>query len=228
MKKRMIALLLLLVIALTACSSSSELSKDGKEPKDMHRSEDPAATEALDDAGVDIGAADGNTYRNVSLGFICEFPEDWYIYNDDDIASLNNLVSDALDRAAIADAIGNGQVVIFFCASHPETYSSVNINVSKNPMPDADESGIIEATLPQLKSKMEQTGTMENVTCSAGEAEFCGQTRPAIKISAKSGGMDLYEKILYLIDGEYLYTLTVSSGQESMTVDILDYFTSLN
>ena len=221
MKKRLIALLLLLVIALTACTSAADL------PNTASEASEAAPSSSKDWTDVDIGQIDGNVYQNASLGFICELPEDWYIYNDTDIASLNNLMETTFDHSAVADAIENGQVVIFFCASHPATYSSVNINVSKNPMPNADENGIIEATLPLLKPQMEQAG-MEDVACSAGEAAFCGQTRPAIKLTAKSAGMDLYETFLYLIDGEYLYTLTVSSGQENAPADILDYFTALN
>lgn len=233
MKFRMIALLLVLVLALTACSSTAELTKSGKEPKNIRRSENETAASlptiqppSKDWTDVDIGSIDGNTYKNVALGASCEFPDDWYIYNETDIASLNNLAEAAFDHAAVADAVESDQTVTLFCASQPVDLSSVKICVSKNPLPDADEAAIIEASAAAVEAQWTQNA-MENVTAVVGEAEFCGQKHSVLAVSGDSAGLTLYDTILYIADGEYLYTLTVSCSQEGAAADILNYFTAI-
>lgn len=232
MKKRIIALLLLLVLVLTACTTTTaEPTKSGKEPKET----DHESTEALPTLqepsrewkDLDIGATDGNTYKNISLNLSCAFPDEWYLYNDTDIASLNNLSEDGFDHAAVADAVENNQSVTIFCASLPITLSSVNINVTKNALPDLEEAALIEASAPELKTQLEQSGTMENVTCNTTEVDFCGQKHAALAITGETAGLTLYETVLYLADGEYLYIVTVSSSLDSASAEILSYFSAI-
>lgn len=206
MKNRILAILLLLVIALTACTS--------KQPS--------AAPHELD-----IGVTEGNTYKNASLGIACEFPEDWYIYNEDEIASYNGLLASTFDRSAIADAIDSGKVVMFFFAAQAGNTSSVNINANKNRVPDMDEKALLDASIPLVQSEMEQLDGMESVNCALTEVAFCGKTHPAIAVTCEAVTGTLYETILYLRDGDYLYTLTVACGSEDASLEILNLFKPL-
>lgn len=249
MKKRIIALLLLLVIALTACSSAStakvtEAPTENTTPaKPTEATAAPATTEALTEAptetpteapteapvqyptDVDLGSLDGSTYKNETIGISCTLPDGWYIYNQTDLAALNNLVESVYNNNdAIINAIENGQTAIFFCASHPTSISSVNINASKNSMPGMDENSILVLSSSQVKAQMEQTGMMQNIVCEIDEVTFCGEKHSALSISCETNGIQLFETILCLARGDYLYTLTVSSAQESTMTEILNLF----
>lgn len=227
MKTRLVALLLLLVIALTACASGATSEKTGKDPNSIHPSSGRTADgNAIPD--VDVGEADGNAYRNMDLAISAEFPEGWYLYNDTDIAALNNLDIDTFDRVAILDAINAGQDVVIFCASEPVSLSSVRISASTNPLPDATEDELVNYFAPLVKESYAQNGTMQDFTCDPNEADFCGADHPALAVTGEADGLQLYETYLYLPCGDLLYTLTVSSGQADMTADVLDYFAAIN
>lgn len=251
MKRRLIAVLLLLVTALTACTPAGTLEKEGKDPNRPHPTRVTKATEATElteateateiiteattdsteaptqeSPDADMGTFDGNRYKNDALGIACSLPESWYVYNGEDIARLNNLVAATFDHTAIADAIEVGQSVIIFCASEPATISSVQIGVSKNLLPGVDEAALINASAPLVKSQLEQTG-IQNVACNSSETDFCGQKHTVLTVNCEAGGMQLYETIVYLPRGNLLYTVTVSTALESMVAETLGMFEPL-
>ena len=245
MKLRLIALLLLLLLALTACTQTvaPPTTEATARPKPTEATEAVTTTEATEEvtedtteetesvteaaSEVDLGTVDGTTYENETLGITCDFPDGWYIYNETDLASLNNFMTTVNKNDALANAIENGQTVVTFCASYPATVASVNLTVSKATMPGMSEDALISLILPYLKDQMEQTGVLQNVACSTAEVTFCGQKHTAVKVSAESYGMQLYETILYLPGGDYLYNLTVSATSEAEGAEILSLFEAI-
>lgn len=247
MKKRIIALLLLLlfVVSLTGCGFRGCVPIEREEPpKETHaratiatveestRVITEATTEATEEtenesADTDIGVVDGNTYTNRTIGIVCTLPEGWYVYNETDLASLNNLVGSMLDGTAIANAIENNQAVVIFCASEPTAVSSLNVTVTKNPLPVFDEETMINMTVSQVEAQLAQTG-MQNISCGTSTVNFCGEEHTVLTVSGEAYGMPLYEKILILHCGNYLYSVTASAYQEDTTVPILDYFKPLD
>lgn len=246
MKTRMIALLLFLVLVLTACTPASVTpeTEATAHPKPTEAEKLTEATEATEEvtevpteiteaptesaSELDLGVTDGSTYQNETLGISCDFPDGWYIYNETDLASLNNFITTVNQNEMLANAIENGQSVITFCASHPATVASVNLTVTKSTTTAGlSEDAIIDLVLPYLKDQMEQTGVLQNVTCSTAEATFCGQKHTVIKVFADSYGMQLCETIIYLTGGDYLYNLTVSATSEAEGAEILNLFKAL-
>lgn len=244
MKKRMIALLLLLALALTACTTTVTPPAPSTRPAPTEATELTEATETTEEIteaptetdappteearDVDLGTTEIDSYKNETLGLSCSFPEGWYLYNQTDLAALNNLLASAFDSSAIKAALENSQAVIIFCASYPATVSSVNITVSKNMMSGMSEEEIIRFSLPLMKSQVEQTGVMQNVACEAAEAEFCGKTHAVLNVTGETAGMTLYETVIYLPIGDLLYNVTVSSADEASVAEILSLFEAIN
>lgn len=256
MKKRIIALLLLLVIALSACASEPVLERPGKDPNAIRPTRETKAsvptettaptetteaseavtdapteaTEALPDAevsDVDLGAVSGSEYRNNLLGLFASFPDSWYLYNETDLASLNKLVLSSFDRAAIIDAIEDGQDIVVFCASEPATLSSLKISAAKNPLPGKDADALVNYFAPQLREEYENSGSLQNVACVPYDADFCGAEHVVLAVTGEASGMQFGETFLYLPCGELLYTLTVSTVEESMIAETLGLFEAL-
>lgn len=248
MKVRLTALILLLAVALTACAQifpqqNTEPATEATQPTvteapivtdapETTEAPTEAPTEATEapteaEAGVDLGVVDGNDYKNETLGIRAAFPDGWYLFNETDIAALNKQVESTFDDAAVNNAIGNGQTVIVFCASHPTTISSVNVTISKNQTLGMSEEAMINLSLSAVKAQLEQAGVMQNVTCEAAEAEFCGQKHTVLAVSGETSGMQLYETIVYLTRGDLLYNVTVSATQETAAAEILDLFKAL-
>ena len=222
MKKRLIAILLLLVIALTACSSSSELSKDGKEPKDMHRSD--AKEDGIPD--VDIGVVDGGVYKNVTLGIAFPFPDGWeegggIVVTDEQIgtAPLD------LDRAEVYDAVSAGEDVLIFIAHDTAELMSgvIDISVSLNPLPDADpdSDALVNYFIPLLNREYAQRDAYSLLACEPYDADFCGEDHVVLNLTIGNADPMYYVTKLYLPCGELLYTLSITSTDENTPLAVL-------
>ena len=224
MKIRLTALILLFTLALTACTQAAT-SAGTEAPTEITRPEKPTeaaiTTEALTEAPteaptetpteateasakipLDVGTISGSTYKNETLGVSCSMPDEWYIYNDTDLAALNNFVSQQYDNAAITNAIESGQVAVVFCASQPGTYSSLNITAEKNQAPGFSEEAIINYSIPSLKAQLAQSG-MNNIVCDTVEREFCGQKHTAIEVTCDVADIQFYETLFILTCGGF-------------------------
>ena len=228
MKTRIIALLLLFVITLTACASSSDLSKSGKEPKDMHRAEETAS--GVPD--VDIGEIDGDTYRHVDLGFSVTFPEDWTLGGSQVIMEENGEIQSVdLDRAEVLDAVKAGQDVSVFTATDAnELNSIVNLSVSLNPLPtsDPDSDDFVNRFAPLIRQEYAAYDSWTLLSCDPYDVDFCGEEHVALKIAIDGSGEQRYQTRLYFPCGALLYTLSVSSGSEDTNTEVLNLFEPLD
>ena len=186
---------------------------------------EPTEDETL--SGLDIGTVEGNTYTNETLALRCELDANWYVYSEDDLASLMGAVADVLSDTAVSEAVENNQSVIVFYAMDTATYSNINITVSKNDMSALGEENFVALMVPQMKPILEQSG-FEDVTCTQAEFEFAGQTHTGIDITGTTQGVTVYERQVYLMVDSCMYVVTATSYEEGGAQAVLDIFTGLN
>ena len=186
---------------------------------------EPTEDETL--SGLDIGTVEGNTYTNETLALRCELDVNWYIYTEDELASLMGAVADVLSDTAVSEAVENNQSIIVFYAMDTATYSNINITVSKNDMSALGEENFVALMVPQMKPILEQSG-FEDVTCTQAEFEFAGQTHTGIDITGTTQGVTVYERQVYLMVDSCMYVVTATSYEEGGAQAMLDIFTGLN
>ncbi len=227
MKTRIIALLLLLAIALTACASSSDLEKSGKEPREIHRSDD---AEGIPD--VDIGVVDGGVYKNVTLGIAFPFPDGWE--EGGAIVVTDEVIGTApldLDRAEVYDAVSAGEDVLIFTAHDTAGLTSgvIDISVSLNPLPDADpdSDALVNHFSPLLNREYAQRDAYSLLASEPFDADFCGEDHVVLNLTIGNAEPEFYTTNLYLPCGKLLYTLAVTSEREGAPLEILKLFESL-
>lgn len=223
MKTRIIALILLLVMALTACSSgSSDLS---------------GTVEAASGAGkvpdVDIGEIDGNTYRHVDLGLSVTFPEDWILGESGVIVEENGQIASVdLDRAEVLDAVNAGDdVSIFVAHDADDLFTNVRLSVSLNPLPASapDSDDFVNRFAPLIRQEYAAYDAWTLLSCDPFDADFCGEDHVALKLSVSGGSTLQYEEILlYFPCGDLLYTLSVSAADIDAVADILNFFETID
>lgn len=228
MKTRMIALLLLLVIALTACSSAAD--PDAPLPSVGAN----GGTGNVPD--VDTGVIDGDTYKNMDLGVCLTLPDGWSFCEDDALAALNGMDAATYDRASILDAINAGRDVVIFRASDSDaalsTESSalpssvISISASLNPLPDADPDGdaFVNHFTPLMRKEYEAYDAWTLLACDPFDADYCGEDHVVLHVTAASGDFERYLSYMYLPCGDLLYTLTVSTAPEDARAEILRLF----
>lgn len=244
MKTRLTAIVLLLALALTACTpavtppvteetphakptEATELTEATETTEEVTEAPTEAPTEAQK-TDVDLGVVEGSAYKNETLGIICDLPDNWYVYNEQDLAMLNQRVMDLFDSDAVTNALESGQTIIALCASLPATTSSLNVTVTKSEATGASEEMIVNFSLPYLKAQLEGTGSIQNIDCTAEKLDFCGETHTVIKAVGEAGGMQFCEIIVYLFCGDYLYNVTASSASEAECTEILHFFEAIH
>lgn len=226
MKKQLIALLLLLALVLTACSSGG-LTKEGKDADSLHRSDSADAKSVPD---VDIGEVDGNTYRHVDLGFFVTFPDGWEIGKGRVIVAdeVGQITSTELDRAEVLDAVNAGDDVSIFNATDGST--TVFLSVSLNPLPDADpdSDALVNRFAPLLRREYAAYDSLTLLSCDPYDVDFCGEDHVALKLSFSRGTNNDEETRMYFPCGDLLYTLAVSSADADTVSEILNLFEPLD
>ena len=241
------ALLLVMALLCSLAACGSETQPEATEPEtttapteaptteeitEPETTEAPTTTEAepTEDetlSGLDIGTVEGNTYTNETLALRCELDANWYIYTEDELASLMGAVADVLSDTAVSEAVENNQSIIVFYAMDTATYSNINITVSKNDMSALGEENFVALMVPQMKPILEQSG-FEDVTCTQAEFEFAGQTHTGIDITGTTQGVTVYERQVYLMVDSCMYVVTATSYEEGGAQAVLDIFTGLN
>ena len=237
-------LVMALLCSLAACGGKTQPEETepettaATEPSTTEETTEPETTEApttteaepTEDetlSGLDIGTVEGNTYTNETLALRCELDANWYVYSEDDLASLMGAVADVLSDTAVSEAVENNQSVIVFYAMDTATYSNINITVSKNDMSALGEENFVALMVPQMKPILEQSG-FEDVTCTQAEFEFAGQTHTGIDITGTTQGVTVYERQVYLMVDSCMYVVTATSYEEGGAQAVLDIFTGLN
>ena len=245
MKTRIIAILLLLALALTACTPASNVTETeaatetvipvrpaaptySTELTEAPTETTEAPTETTEALEFDLGTVDGNTYENETLGLRAVFGDDWYIYNNSDLADLNQSISHILDNAAIYNAVEEGQTVYFFYATTKySSMASVAISASMNQLPGLDEETLLLLLAPQIKAEMEHLGHYSDIVCTDIETDFCGQKHAALSISFTASAVHLNQTIIYLSRGDLLFCFTITGMQESTVTEIQNLFEPL-
>lgn len=192
--------------------------------------EAPAETDDIFQADLfALGTVTGDVYENTTLGYGCRL-EGWTFADANYIAQLNGAAS-ALVSENAKDLLKNSGTFIDMYAASPDSMSSININFQSLEAyagTGFGEDALIDASLPTLLSELESTGMYSNLSVEKQTAQFAGENIPVIRISGAIQGIDVYQKEVFVLCGDYVATITVSTFLTDGTDAILNCFYKLN
>jgi len=224
MKKLLsIFLALILVLSFAACTSSEDV-------KGKVDSKSDALTEKNDDEfKIGLGNSTANTYKNEFIGVSCTLDSDWTFLTQEEIYELNNLTNDMLDEK-IAESIESANLIYDMQAT-TEAGDNVAANIEKLSILNSaihDEESYIDASLPQLKTSLEDIGI--TVTKSEKiELEFIGKkTFGCYIVGTASNGVTIYEKLACIKKGSYVYVVAAASSTDGKVDEILNQFKAID
>lgn len=172
-----------------------------------------------------LGTITDRNYENKFIGIGCNLDVIWNFYTDAQIRELNNQVSDIAGEE-FQELMKNADVVYDMMAVHNNKLDNVIVNMEKvNPVQLAalDISANYEKVFPTIKSTFEKMGysgtgyTLTTVTIG-------GQEYPAMAITARISGMDMYQILVSIKCNGYLAGITVTTYKANRTSQILDDF----
>lgn len=210
--KKLLCLILVMILVATAFSGCKATEVRGE-------------ISSGEETEFGIGKAEGNTYKNDFLGLSCTLPEEWSFYSDAQIAELNGVAQEYVDKD-VAEALKNAQIIYDMYASNSIDFSSVNINLEKLSGAQTVAMSVKEALEGQLLAIKASFGNMgyENVSVEYATVTVDGKTFDGIELSAEIDGTDFYEKIFSFKKGGYMANVTIAVLGEDKTEEILKYF----
>ena len=200
------SLFLAIVFLLTACSSSA----------------------------FGIGDVSGNVYKNAFFGVMCELPDGWEVYDEEQISEMTAAVQDMFsDTEAVQKALDDGGSFYDLYTASEETLQQINVVLGKMPIAEqlAIKAGGVETVMEAAISQMGEAlaGTpMEDAEIELKYVEFMGETLPCmewyVEQETEAGPIPTYRKQFILSGGSYNMTITCTSYLEDTTDEMLEMF----
>ena len=232
--KKITAMLLTLLMLLTRAACGQ------KEPEQTGGTVEPGATpdqsvtgqvDAAEQGGEtpELGAVNGGTYTNTFAGIGCTLDETWVFYTEEQIAEINGFLTDGTSDEDMKKLMESNQSVQDMYASSTDGLMTINVVFQNMGLlfgttMSAEESA--ELASEQLPDAMTTYG-FEKVSAAVTTAEFAGADRPALTITAEVQGTPMYELMVCMKEGSYVYCVTLCSYTEDVTAEMAALFYAL-
>ena len=235
--KRYISLLLaaLMVWTIAGCGSKAAPA----DQPDTAGTVQPGVTESdaagqvqagTDDTDGAQGSVNGGVYTNEFAGIGCRLDEGWVFYTAEQMAELNGALADGTDNADVKAVLADDPSIFDMYAVSTDGLMVMNVVIQNL--------GLVSGAVvsPQEYAEIasaEVADTLtaygyENVTAQTTAADFAGtESCPAVAVTAERDGTALYEQMIYLKTGNYIYCVTLCSFKEDVTAEMAKLFYAL-
>lgn len=221
MKRKLIWLMIAAALmgGLTACGGNDTEDVSGNITQ-----EEPQEEEAQ----FQMGEMNGGTYTNTFLGISCQLSEDWTYYSEEQIAEINNLVSESITDEELSEMMENAQTFQDMYAASNDGLATINVvfeNMGVLYGTTMDEEEYIQTAAPQLETALTNMG-MTDIQSEASTRDFAGQTRQSLRVTGMMGEYPVYEELICIKEGNYMGVITLASYVEDITGDMAALFSA--
>lgn len=183
-------------------------------------------TDAVED-GFEPGSVNGGVYTNAFAGIGCELDEGWVFYTAEQMAELNGALADGTDNEDVKAMLADDPSIFDMYAVSTDGLMVMNVVVQNL--------GLVSGTAVSAQeyaeiasSEVADTLTAygyENVKAQTTAADFAGaESCPAVTVTAERDGTAMYEQMVYLKAGNYIYCVTLCSFTEDVTAEMAELF----
>lgn len=247
MKKKIVVVLALILIAsmvfVTGCGKKdapgpeSMNNNTAEEPaEEEEEAEEPAEEEISAVPSELLGTGTDSSYENEFFGFKFEAPEGWYVLSDEERGKAMGIASSEIDDEEILAMFESTGYAMDFYAMDVQNgdattgaFSNLNItiqDVGKLYGMLYSEKEIAEASIATVEQALAAQGATD-VKVEVGESEFLGETCVSMTTQSKAGGIDMYQKQVYVKKGSAMACVTATSFAENKTDEMLANFKAL-
>lgn len=229
MKKRCLALVMVLALLLSGCGSGQPAAAP------QAGTVQPLETEpAVEERSVSMGRLEGGIYTNTYAGFGCTLDSSWSYHSAEELQDLPENVKEMMEGSELGDSIDTLNQFTDMLAENVDAMTTMNVLYQKLSMEERltfavmSEAEILEQLLTQMQDSMTEAYAQAGFQVESMEAvqvTFLGQERTALKTSCMMQDVPYYT--LQLFDyslGQYAVTLTLASFLEDNTGDLLSLF----
>lgn len=222
----------MLALMLTACGQQAPEQTGGSVKPGAAQDQSVAGqvdASQPDEEELEMGSVNGGTYTNAFAGIGCTLDETWVFYTKEQIAELNGFLTDGTSDEDMKKMMENSQSVQDMYASSTDGLMTINVvfqNMGLLLGTTMSAQEYAELHVTQIPDAMEAYG-FEDVTASVTTAELAGEERPTIALTATIQDIPVYELIVCLRQGNYIYCVTLCSYTEDVTAQMAELFYAL-
>ena len=222
----------MLALMLTACGQQAPEQTGGSvEPGTEQDQSVTGQVDASqpDEEELEMGSVNGGTHTNNFAGIGCALDETWVFYTKEQIAELNGFLTDGTSDEDMKKLMENSQSVQDMYASSTDGLMTINVvfqNMGLLLGTTMSAQEYAELHVTQIPDAMAAYG-FEDVAASVTTAELAGEERPAIALTATIQDIPVYELIVCLRQGNYIYCVTLCSYTEDVTAQMAELFYAL-
>lgn len=222
----------MLALMLTACGQQAPEQTGGSVKPGAAQDQSVAGqvdASQPDEEELEMGSVNGGTYTNNFAGIGCALDETWVFYTKEQIAELNGFLTDGTSDEDMKKLMENSQSVQDMYASSTDGLMTINVvfqNMGLLLGTTMSAQEYAELHVTQIPDAMAAYG-FEDVAASVTTAELAGEERPAIALTATIQDIPVYELIVCLRQGNYIYCVTLCSYTEDVTAQMAELFYAL-
>ncbi len=222
----------MLALMLTACGQQAPEQTGGSVKPGAAQDQSVAGqvdASQPDEEELEMGSVNGGTYTNAFAGIGCTLDETWVFYTKEQIAELNGFLTDGTSDEDMKKLMENSQSVQDMYASSTDGLMTINVvfqNMGLLLGTTMSAQEYAELHVTQIPDAMAAYG-FEDVAASVTTAELAGEERPAIALTATIQDIPVYELIVCLRQGNYIYCVTLCSYTEDVTAQMAELFYAL-
>lgn len=211
-----------------AADSASEQPAPAEEAPAAAEEETAPAEEELEAEDL-IGAKSGNIYSNEALGIRAEFPDSWTILDDEQTAQVLGVVADNFTELDLAEQLReSGSLYDLYAMAMNQSGDNVNVVIQDLGVLYGiviDEEKYLDMNAEEVEKALSQMG-MTDIRAERENYFFAGQEHLSVLVSAKYGGLTLYERLVLCKAGSYMSAVTASSLDQTHLDEILGFFSA--
>lgn len=224
--KRIIVILLMVTLGLsmTACTSANIFGvSNPTDPLETTSANDSARTDSEPPAA----------YRNDYFKFSCVLPDDWYVFNRNQmnhkLGITNNALGESEESDFLRESFGSDVICLDFDAVSANGYYSIGVVLKKvRPLAIiASEQRAIDASTPLLVAHLEKMGVLD-IKHSTEQVDFLGKKHVALNIQADYAGTLVYQTVIKIRKGFYISNISVSCTEQNAVQECLQYFQAID
>ena len=173
-----------------------------------------------------MGEVNGDTYENTALGFGCKL-EGWHYFSEEEIAAANQVARGQMDEQ-LQKMLEAAQPISVMTAQSADntlniTVQAQDIGSSLAAFEALGMKALAENSISLYKQSLENSG-LTDVELSVGEAVIGEETVTCLDGSYKMNGIPMCFRQPWLIKGNYMATITLTSLATDRSDEILPNF----
>lgn len=206
--------------------SNDDTDRDDADDDEKSESDDKETSdEALSSKEFSMGEVSDTVYTSDFIGVRYNLNDGWTFSDEDQIKAFNNLAVE-LTEEEVEKLLKNAAIIYDMFAVGSNRINNINIYLNKIDSTELETLDMVDhfnAAIPALKELLGKSGHV-NINCEIIKIEVDGKTVDALRTTAESSGVNMYQVLFAKKCNGYLATMGITTYVDDTTSDLLKNF----